>query len=226
MNHSHGVSSPARKSAPGTARETLDVPKMNRPLPPQIRADECKGAHRARVSWLLSSRNWLDSPEFSYLPHESRAKMPAPPIIRKCPMQPAKSTGSQTDSAGAQPAIWQPLLEELRRERETITQGGGAKAVERQHEKRRLTARERVAALIDPGTQFLELGRFAAWKVYEEWGGDAAATVLCGIGTVAGRSFMVIGNDATVKAGAFFPMTVKKVLRAQRIALGNRLPLI
>jgi acetyl-CoA carboxylase carboxyltransferase component len=141
-------------------------------------------------------------------------------------MQPAKSTGSQTDSAGSLPAIWQPLLEGLRRERGSIAQGGGAKAIERQHEKRRLTARERVAALIDPGTQFLELGRFAAWKMYEEWGGAPAASVICGIGGVAGRLFMVIANDATVKAGAFFPMTVKKVLRAQRIALINRLPLI
>jgi len=121
---------------------------------------------------------------------------------------------------------WRELLESLRRERDAIALGGGPKAIDRQHEKHRLTARERVAALIDPGTEFLELGRFAAWKMYEEWGSAPSASVICGVARVAGRSFMLIANDATVKAGAFFPMTVKKVLRAQRIALVNRLPLI
>jgi acetyl-CoA carboxylase carboxyltransferase component len=135
------------------------------------------------------------------------------------------SRSTTTDSTRAT-AGWQPLLDTLRRERDLIAQGGGTKAIERQHEKQRFTARERIAALIDPGTEFLELGRFAAWKMYEEWGGAPAASVICGIARVAGRSFMVIANDATVKAGAFFPMTVKKVLRAQRIALVNRLPLI
>lgn len=80
--------------------------------------------------------------------------------------------------------------------------------------------------MIDPGSEFFELGRFAAWKMYEEWGSAPAASVICGLARVSGRSFMVIANDATVKAGAFFPMTVKKVLRAQRIAMINRLPLI
>jgi acetyl-CoA carboxylase carboxyltransferase component len=138
------------------------------------------------------------------------------------PRQPA----SASTTASHAPPGWQPLLDALRRDREQIAQGGGGKAIERQHEKQRLTARERIAALIDPGTEFLELGRFAAWKMYEEWGGAPAASVICGIARVAGRSFMVIANDATVKAGAFFPMTVKKVLRAQRVALVNRLPLI
>jgi acetyl-CoA carboxylase carboxyltransferase component len=124
------------------------------------------------------------------------------------------------------PSAWQALLESLRRDGDAIAGGGGTKAIERQHEKQRLTARERIAALVDPGTEFLELGRFAAWKMYEDWGAAPAASVVCGIARVAGRTFMVIANDATVKAGAFFPMTVKKVLRAQRIALVNRLPLI
>src|SRR5690606_29820057 len=84
----------------------------------------------------------------------------------------------------------------------------------------------RIAALIDHGTQFLELGRFAAWKMYGEWGGAASASVVCGIARIAERTCMVIANDATVKAGAFFPMTAKKVLRAQRIAMINRLPLV
>src|SRR3954467_11158490 len=106
-----------------------------------------------------------------------------------------------------------------------IRQGGGPKAIDRQHEKGRLTARERIAKLLDPDTPFFELGLWAAWNMYAEWGGAPAAGVVTGIGTVAGRRVMVIANDATVKAGAFFPMTCKKVLRAQRIALENRLPL-
>lgn len=105
-----------------------------------------------------------------------------------------------------------------------IRQGGGAKAIERQHEKGRLTARERIAKLVDG--DFLELGLWAAWGMYAEWGGAPSAGVVTGIGTVAGRRVMIIANDATVKAGAFFPMTCKKVLRAQRIATENRLPLV
>jgi acetyl-CoA carboxylase carboxyltransferase component len=118
------------------------------------------------------------------------------------------------------------LVEEFRREEDTIRQGGGAKAIARQHEKGRLTARERIAGLIDEGTSFFELGLWAAYRMYTDWGGAPAAGVITGIGTVSDRRVMIIANDATVKAGAFFPMTCKKVLRAQRIALENRLPLI
>src|SRR4051812_7191494 len=107
-----------------------------------------------------------------------------------------------------------------------IRLGGGAKAIDRQHEKGRLTARERVAKLLDPGEPLFELGLWAAWGMYREWGGAPSAGVITGIGRVAGRRVMVVANDATVKAGAFFPMTCKKVLRAQRIALENRLPLV
>lgn len=107
-----------------------------------------------------------------------------------------------------------------------IRAGGGPKAVERQHEKGRLTARERIAKLIDSERDWFELGLWAAWNMYAEWGGAPSAGVITGIGTVGGRRVMVIANDATVKAGAFFPMTCKKVLRAQRIALENRLPLV
>ncbi len=117
-------------------------------------------------------------------------------------------------------------VELLRREEETIREGGGAKAIERQHAKNRLTARERIARLIDPGADFFELGLWAAWNMYGDWGGAPSAGVVTGVASVAGRMVMVIANDATVKAGAFFPMTCKKVLRAQRIALENRLPLV
>ena len=118
------------------------------------------------------------------------------------------------------------LLAILRQQEEEIRQGGGAKAIEAQHGKKRLTARERLALLLDPGEEFLELGLFAAYGMYEEWGGAAAAGVVTGLGSVAGRLVMVIANDATVKAGAFFPMTAKKVLRAQAIAMENRIPTI
>jgi 3-methylcrotonyl-CoA carboxylase beta subunit len=118
------------------------------------------------------------------------------------------------------------LLQALAQQEETIRQGGGAKAIDAQHGKRRLTARERLELLLDPGEQFLELGLFAAFGMYEEWGGAAAAGVVTGLGRIAGRLVMVIANDATVKAGAFFPMTAKKVLRAQAIALENRIPTI
>jgi len=111
-------------------------------------------------------------------------------------------------------------------EENQIRQGGGAKAIERQHEKGRLTARERIQKLIDPDTDFFELGLWAAWGMYSEWGGAPSAGVITGIGRVSGQLVMLIANDATVKAGAFFPMTCKKVLRAQRIAMENRLPLI
>jgi len=118
------------------------------------------------------------------------------------------------------------LVEALRADERRIALGGGPKAIERQHEKGRLTARERVARLLDPRGEFFELGAFAAHGMYEEWGTPAAAGVITGVGRVHGRAFMVVANDATVKAGAFFPMTCKKVLRAQRIALDNRLPVI
>ena len=117
-------------------------------------------------------------------------------------------------------------LTKLKNEEEKIREGGGAKAIESQHKKNRLTARERIAGLIDPGTHFFELGIYAAYEMYEEWGGAPAAGTITGLGRVAGRLFMIIANDATVKAGAFFPMTAKKVIRAQNIAIDNRIPTI
>lgn len=121
---------------------------------------------------------------------------------------------------------WEEIIEVLRAEQGAVQAGGGAKAIERQHAKGRLTARERIAKLIDPQSQFFELSLFAAYAMYEEWGGAPSAAVVTGLGRVQGRLFMIVANDATVKAGAFFPMTAKKVLRAQRIAMDNHLPLI
>ena len=117
-------------------------------------------------------------------------------------------------------------LTEIKNEEEEIRQGGGAKAIESQHKKGRLTARERIAKLIDPKTEFFELGLYAAYEMYEEWGGAPAAGTIAGLAQVSGRRVMIIANDATVKAGAFFPMTAKKVIRAQNIAIENRIPTI
>ena len=108
----------------------------------------------------------------------------------------------------------------------TIRQGGGPRAIDRQHAKERLTARERIDRLIDPGSFFQEFGLWAAFNMYEKFGGAPAAGVVTGIGQVRGRRHMIIANDATVKAGAFFPMTCKKIIRAQHIARMARLPLI
>ncbi|MGA9882184.1 MAG: acyl-CoA carboxylase subunit beta [Candidatus Acidiferrales bacterium] len=118
------------------------------------------------------------------------------------------------------------LVTKIKNEEEQIRHGGGAKAIELQHKKNRLTARERVALLIDPKTEFFELSIYAAYQMYQEWGGAPAAGVVTGIGTVMGRRVMIIANDATVKAGAFFPMTAKKVIRAQNISIENRIPTI
>lgn len=116
------------------------------------------------------------------------------------------------------------LVQELKAQEDEILRGGGAKAIQTQHNKGRLTARERLHLLLDPDTEFLEIGLWAAHAMYKEYGGAPGAGVVTGVGRVSGRLCMVIANDATVKAGAFFPMTAKKVLRAQNIALESRLP--
>src|SRR5262249_121780 len=98
------------------------------------------------------------------------------------------------------------LFSAIRNEEEQIRQGGGEKAIGSQHNKGRLNARERIELLIDPNSEFFELGIYAAYEMYEEWGGAPAAGVVTGLGRINGRMFMLIVNDATVKAGAFFPM--------------------
>ncbi len=116
------------------------------------------------------------------------------------------------------------LQQQLREEEESIRRGGGTNAAEAQHAKGRLTVRERLKILLDRDCEFLELGLWAAHGMYSEYGGAPGAGVITGLGRVCGRLCMIIANDATVKAGAFFPMTAKKVLRAQTIALDNRIP--
>ncbi len=117
------------------------------------------------------------------------------------------------------------LMSQVRNEGEKICEGGGSKAVESQHSKGRLTARERIAKLVDPES-FFELGIYTAYGMYDEWGGAPAAGVITGMARIHTRMVMIIANDATVKAGAFFPMTSKKVIRAQNIAIENRIPTV
>ncbi|MFT7630129.1 MAG: 3-methylcrotonyl-CoA carboxylase beta subunit [Mariniblastus sp.] len=121
---------------------------------------------------------------------------------------------------------WQKLIDDLGTERADIELGGGQKSIERQHAKGRLTARERIKLLLDPESFWQEVGLWAGWEMYTEWGGAKSAGVVCGLGKVSGRTVMIIANDATIKAGAFFPMTCKKVLRAQRIAMHCHVPLV
>ncbi len=117
------------------------------------------------------------------------------------------------------------LVSQVRNEAEKICEAGGPKAIESQHAKKRLTARERIHLLADPKS-FFELGIYAARGMYEEWGGAPCAGVITGLARIHTRMVMIIANDATVKAGAFFPMTAKKVIRAQNIAIENRVPTV
>ena len=117
-------------------------------------------------------------------------------------------------------------LSRLRHRLEKIHAGGGEKRIAKQHAKGKMTARERVDALIDEGSQFLEFGAFAGYDMYKEYGGCPAAGVVTGYGRVHGRLCVIVANDATVKAGAWFPITGKKNLRAQEIAMENRVPII
>src|ERR1700748_1480075 len=118
------------------------------------------------------------------------------------------------------------LVYEVSTRLKKIHQGGGEKAAAKQKEKGKMLARERVAYLIDENKPWLEVGAFTADGMYAEHGGCPSAGVVCGIGYVSGRQCVIVANDATVKAGAWFPITAKKNLRAQEIAMENRLPII
>jgi acetyl-CoA carboxylase carboxyltransferase component len=121
-------------------------------------------------------------------------------------------------------AAMEALVAELRERTALVAAGGGEKAVERHRSRGKLTARERIDLLVDPGTAFLELNALAAWDLYD---GDApSAGIVTGIGVVEGRQCVIVANDATVKGGSYYPLTVKKHLRAQEVARQNRLPCI
>src|SRR5579859_2359834 len=136
----------------------------------------------------------------------------------------SSSFDRESSRAKANRAALLELLAAMRSQEATIRLGGGAKAAAAQHAKKRLAVRERLELLLDKGSDFLELGLWAAYDMYGEYGGAPGAGVVTGLGRVCGRLCMIIANDATVKAGAFFPMTAKKVIRAQNIALDNRIP--
>ena len=117
-------------------------------------------------------------------------------------------------------------LSQLQKNLHQISQGGGKKAIEKQREKNKLTARERIKYLCDEGKPFIEIGAFAGWEMYGEYGGCPAGGTVAGVGYVSGRQCVILANDQTVKAGAWFPITGKKNLRLQEIAMENHLPVI
>lgn len=147
------------------------------------------------------------------------------------------ASSTQAFSAPAADLSLRQVTDQFMVEEQQVRRGGGTGAISRQHEKGRLTARERINLLLDgdhqdnafspfPCERFMELGIWAGAGMYTEHGGAPAAGVITGIGRVSGRECMIIANDATVKAGAFFPMTCKKIIRAQTMAMMSRLPLI
>src|SRR5438045_6437064 len=116
------------------------------------------------------------------------------------------------------------LVAELRERTALVARGGGERAVERHRSRGKLTARERIDRLVDPDTAFLELNALAAWEIYD--GEAPSAGIVTGVGVVEGRECGIVANDATVKGGSYFPLTVKKHLRAQEVAAQNRLPCV
>ncbi len=137
-------------------------------------------------------------------------------------------TDAPTDAAAFQEraAHYEALVETMETRAETVKRGGGEKKIQKQHDRGKLTARERIAYLLDDPEQFRELGLFAGYEMYEDEGGCPAGGTVMGFGPVSGRECLVVANDATVKAGAWFPITAKKNLRAQEIALENHVPII
>ena len=121
---------------------------------------------------------------------------------------------------------FEKLINEFNDKIDLIKESGGMASVQKQHDKGRLTARERISYLIDENTYFLELAKFAGYNMYSEYGGCPCGGLIMGIGIINNYNFMIIANDATVKAGAYFEVTLKKTLRAQEIAYKNNLPII
>jgi acetyl-CoA carboxylase carboxyltransferase component len=133
-----------------------------------------------------------------------------------------ESRVERTDDFSRRHARTQELVDELKARTAQVAAGGGEKAIERHRSRGKLLARERIDLLVDPGTAFLELNALAAWDVYENQAPSAG--IVTGIGVIEGRECVIVANDATVKGGSYFPLTVKKHLRAQEVAEQNRLP--
>lgn len=134
------------------------------------------------------------------------------------------SINPRSEEFEANRAHMQTVVDDLRAKIAQISQGGGEKYQKRHTERGKLLPRERINALLDPGAPFLELSQLAAWEVYDDY--VPAAGIITGIGRVAGLECMIVANDATVKGGSYYPLTVKKHLRAQSIAEQNHLPCI
>jgi len=132
----------------------------------------------------------------------------------------------EKDSTKINHNAFSKMIDRMNQLSDTIDKGGGKVAYERQHSKGRLTVRERIDNLIDSDTVFLEIGKFAAHNMYKEYGSVPAAGVVAGLGKINNQECMIIANDATVKAGAYFELSLKKTLRAQKIALENSIPII
>lgn len=133
---------------------------------------------------------------------------------------------SSNNNSGSSSQPLNEFIKELNIEEEKIKKGGGERRIEKQHKKGKLTARERIHQLIDDKDRFYEIGMWAGYEMYENEGGCPAGGVVTGVGYVSGRHCVIVANDATVKAGAWFPITAKKNLRAQEIAIENHLPII
>ncbi|MFZ1496968.1 MAG: carboxyl transferase domain-containing protein, partial [Saprospiraceae bacterium] len=118
------------------------------------------------------------------------------------------------------------LVSQMEGRLKLISEGGGRKKLEKMEAEGKLTARDRIKYLIDEGSEFFEIGAFAGYEMYEEYGGCPAAGVIVGLGYVSSRLSVIVANDPTVKAGAWFPITGKKNLRAQEIAMENKIPII
>lgn len=155
---------------------------------------------------------------------------PSPQVCTMSEFKEARSLGSPASADDkklqSRREAGQKLVSELEQRHSEVSLGGGQKRRDREHARGKMLPRERIDALIDEGSSFHEIGSFAAWGMYEEQGGCPAAGTVMGTGHVNGRLCMIVANDATVKAGAWFPMTAKKNLRAQEIALENHLPII
>src|SRR5438477_12075320 len=141
-------------------------------------------------------------------------------------MPPNQSSQARSGAARdvARAAHMRHLLETLQNLERTLREGGGAERIQKQHRAGKLTARERIGRLLDPVARFLEIGLLVAYDQYD--GQAPAAGVVTGLGRIAQRPVVVVANDATVKAGSWWPETIKKILRAQEIAMRQRVPIV
>jgi len=157
-------------------------------------------------------------------PHPSDPPFPVP--MAEVASSSLGSSAPANDSFESRSAHYHSLLDELNERAGQVRLGGGQKRIEREHKRGKLTARERIAALVDEGTDFMELGLFTGWGMYEDEGGCPSGGTVMGLGRIHDRLCVLVANDATVKAGAWFPITAKKNLRAQEIAMENHLPIV